>query len=34
MNQPPVLDYLVITASGEDRVGLVERFTGRIVEAG
>lgn len=26
-------DYLVITASGEDRVGLVERFTGRILDA-
>lgn len=27
-------DYLVITASGEDRVGLVERLTGRIADAG
>lgn len=27
-------EYLVITASGEDRVGLVERFTGRVSEAG
>lgn len=34
MNQPTVPDHLVITASGEDRVGLVERLTGRIVDAG
>jgi len=27
-------EYLVITASGEDQVGLVERFTGRVSEAG
>ena len=27
-------DYLVITASGEDRVGLVEKFTSKINEAG
>jgi glycine cleavage system transcriptional repressor len=27
-------EYLVITASGEDRVGLVERFTSRVSEAG
>ncbi len=34
LNPPASLDYLVITASGEDRVGLVERFTGRILDAG
>ena len=28
------IDYLAITASGEDKVGLVQRFTSRIVEAG
>ncbi len=28
------IDYLAITASGEDQVGLVERFTSRIAEAG
>ncbi len=27
-------EYLVITASGEDQVGLVERFTSRVAEAG
>jgi glycine cleavage system transcriptional repressor len=27
-------DYLVITATGEDQVGLVQRFTSRIAEAG
>jgi len=27
-------DYLVITAAGEDQVGLVERFTSKIVESG
>lgn len=27
-------EYLVITANGEDRVGLVERFTNRILDAG
>ena len=27
-------DYLVITATGEDQVGLVQRFTSRIVDAG
>ena len=27
-------DYLVITASGEDKVGLVDRFSGRIAESG
>jgi glycine cleavage system transcriptional repressor len=34
MTQPNPQDSLVITASGEDRVGLVDGFTGRIVEAG
>jgi glycine cleavage system transcriptional repressor len=28
------IDYLAITASGVDQVGLVERFTGRILDAG
>lgn len=28
------IDYLAITASGEDKVGLVQRFTNRIAEAG
>ncbi len=28
------IDYLAITASGDDRVGLVERFTSRVLEAG
>lgn len=28
------VDYLAITASGEDQVGLVERFTSRILDAG
>ncbi|OFZ68609.1 MAG: glycine cleavage system protein R [Betaproteobacteria bacterium RBG_16_58_11] len=27
-------DYLVITAAGEDQVGLVERFSSKIVESG
>lgn len=27
-------DYLVITASGEDRVGLVENFTSKVTETG
>ena len=27
------IDYLAITASGEDQVGLVQRFTSRIAEA-
>ncbi|NTV96218.1 MAG: glycine cleavage system protein R, partial [Thiobacillus sp.] len=27
-------DFLVITATGEDQVGLVQRFTSRIVDAG
>jgi len=30
----PPRDYLVITATGEDRIGLVQRFTSRIAEAG
>lgn len=34
MHPPSPLDYLVITASGEDQIGLVDRLTGRIVEAG
>ncbi|MCS6785426.1 MAG: glycine cleavage system protein R [Thiobacillaceae bacterium] len=34
MNQPPVMDYLVITASGADQVGLVDRLTARILDAG
>lgn len=34
MNQSAVPNHLLITASGEDRVGLVERLTGRIVDAG
>ncbi len=34
MQPPSPHDHLVITASGEDRVGLVERFSGRITEAG
>jgi glycine cleavage system transcriptional repressor len=28
------IDYLALTASGEDQVGLVERFTARILDAG
>lgn len=28
------IDYLAITASGEDKVGLVQRFTSRISEVG
>lgn len=34
MNSQNPRDYLLITASGEDRVGLVQRFTSRIAEAG
>ncbi len=34
MTNPSHIEYLVITASGEDQVGLVERFTGRILDAG
>ncbi|MCU0840908.1 MAG: glycine cleavage system protein R, partial [Thiobacillaceae bacterium] len=34
MNNPNAIDHIVITASGEDQVGLVERFTGRILDAG
>ena len=28
------IDFLAITASGEDKIGLVQRFTSRIVEVG
>lgn len=31
---PNSRDFLVITATGEDQVGLVQRFTSRIVDAG
>ena len=31
---PGLRDFLVITASGDDQVGLVQRFTSRIVDAG
>ena len=34
MNTQKGMDLLVITASGEDQVGLVDRFTRRISEAG
>ena len=34
MNSTAPRDFLVITASGEDQVGLVQRFTSRIAEAG
>jgi glycine cleavage system transcriptional repressor len=34
MNTPSAMDYLVITASGEDRVGLVENFTSKVTETG
>jgi glycine cleavage system transcriptional repressor len=34
MNTSTNSEYLVITANGEDRVGLVERFTNRILDAG
>lgn len=34
MSNPNAIDHIVITASGEDQVGLVERFTGRILDAG
>jgi glycine cleavage system transcriptional repressor len=34
MNSQNPREYLLITASGEDRVGLVQRFTSRIAEAG
>lgn len=34
MNTSANPEYLVITANGEDRVGLVERFTNRILDAG
>jgi glycine cleavage system transcriptional repressor len=32
--QTATTDYLVITASGEDQVGLVERFSSKITETG
>lgn len=34
MNTTTPREYLLVTASGEDRVGLVQRFTSRIAEAG
>ena len=34
MNTTSSQEYLVITANGEDRVGLVEKFTNRILDAG
>lgn len=34
MNTDTQNDYLVITASGEDKVGLVDRFSGKIAESG
>lgn len=34
MNTTSPMDYLVITASGEDRVGLVENFTSKVTETG
>lgn len=34
MNTSANSEFLVITANGEDRVGLVERFTNRILDAG
>ncbi len=34
MNMPSAMDFLVITASGEDRVGLVENFTSKVTETG
>ena len=34
MTTPSARDLLVITASGDDQVGLVQRFTVRITEAG
>lgn len=34
MNAPSSAEYLVITASGEDRVGLVENFTSKVTETG
>jgi len=34
MNTSANPEYLVITANGEDRVGLVERFTDRVLDAG
>lgn len=34
MNSANLNEYLVITATGEDQVGLVQRLTNRILEAG
>jgi glycine cleavage system transcriptional repressor len=34
MNTPSNRDLLVITATGDDRIGLVQRFTSRITESG
>lgn len=34
MNTSANSEYLVITANGEDQVGLVERFTDRVLDAG
>lgn len=34
MNTETENNYLVITASGEDKIGLVERLSGRIAESG
>lgn len=34
MNTSTNSEYLVITANGEDQVGLVERFTDRVLDAG
>ncbi len=34
MNTSANPEYLVITANGEDQVGLVEKFTNRILDAG
>lgn len=34
MTQPTGNDTLVITASGDDKIGLVEQFTSRVTEAG
>ncbi len=34
MSTEPNNDYLVITASGEDRMGLVDKFSGEITETG
>lgn len=34
MNAPAGQEFLVITANGKDQVGLVDRFTNRILDAG